>query len=65
MSLHFTSKYHPKGDGQTERVNQTLKQYLRIYCNYQQDNWSQLLLLAKFADRCQSCLVTTNHQDKI
>ena len=40
MRLHFTSGYHPEGDGQTERVNQTLEQYLRIYCNYQQDNWS-------------------------
>ncbi len=49
MKLHFTSGYHPEGDGQTERVNQTLEQYLRIYCNYQQDNWSKLLPLAEFA----------------
>jgi IS30 family transposase len=28
MTLHFTSGYHPEGDGQTERVNQTLEQYL-------------------------------------
>ena len=46
---HFTSGYHPEGDGQTERLNQTLEQYLRIYCNYQQDNWSSLLPLAEFA----------------
>ena len=25
MQLHFTSGYHPEGDGQTERTNQTLK----------------------------------------
>lgn len=49
MRLHFTSGYHPEGDGQTERVNQTLEQYLRIYCNYQQDNWSSLLPIAEFA----------------
>jgi len=49
MWLHFTSGYHPEGDGQTERMNQTLEQYLRIYCNYQQDNWSKLLPLAEFA----------------
>jgi hypothetical protein len=48
MKLHFTSGYHPEGDGQTERVNQTLEQYLRAYCNYQQDNWSELLPLAEF-----------------
>lgn len=32
-----------------EHVNQTLEQYLRVYCNYQQDNWSALLPLAEFA----------------
>ena len=28
MKLHFTSGYHPEGDGQTEHALQTLKQYL-------------------------------------
>jgi len=49
MKLHFTSGYHPEGDGQTEWMNQTLEQYLRVYCNYQQDHWSKLLPLAEFA----------------
>src|ERR1700726_3361905 len=49
MTLHFTSGYHPEGDGQTERTNQTLEQYLCCYCIYQQDNWSELLPLAEFA----------------
>ena len=49
MKLHFTSSYHPEGDGQTEHANQTLEQYLRVYCNYQQNNWSELLPLAEFA----------------
>jgi len=35
MQLHFTSGYHPEDDGQTKYMNQTLKQYLRVYCNYQ------------------------------
>ena len=26
-----------------------LEQYLHIYCNYEQDNWSKLLPLAEFA----------------
>ena len=28
MTLHFTSGYHPEGDGQTKQTNQTLEQYL-------------------------------------
>ena len=49
MQLHFTSGYHPEGNKQTEHTNQTLEQYLHIYCNYQQDNWSKLLSLVEFA----------------
>jgi len=36
-------------DGQTEWVNQILEQYLRVYINYQQDDWANLLPLAEFA----------------
>jgi len=49
MWLHFTSGYHPEGDGQTKCMNQTLEQYLHVYCNYQQDNWSELLPFVEFA----------------
>ena len=34
MKLHFTSGYHLEGDRQTKWTNQTLEQYLRIFCNY-------------------------------
>ena len=49
MWLHFTLGYHPKGNEPTECMNQTFKQYLCVYCNYQQDNWSKLLPLVEFA----------------
>jgi len=49
MELHFTSGYHPEGDGQTKCINQVLEQYLRAYTNYQQDDWSSLLPLVEFA----------------
>src|SRR5258707_18869 len=49
MELHFMSGYHPEGDGQTEHLNQVLEQYLQAYTNYQQDDWSSLLLLVEFA----------------
>lgn len=45
----LSTAFHPQTDGQTERLNQTLEQYLRSYVNKQQDNWVQLLPLAQFA----------------
>ena len=44
-----STSFHPQTDGQTERMNQTLEAYLRIFSNYQQDNWFDLLPLAEFA----------------
>src|SRR5258708_4750032 len=49
MRLHFTLGYHPEGDGQMECANQVLEQYLRVYTNYQQDDWATLLPMAEFA----------------
>jgi len=34
IRLHFTSGYHLEANGQAEWTNQTLEQYLHIYCNY-------------------------------
>jgi hypothetical protein len=36
-------------DGQIERVNQVVEQYLWCITNYHQDNWSNFLAMAKFA----------------
>ncbi|KAG0158309.1 hypothetical protein PDIDSM_5822 [Penicillium digitatum] len=49
IELRLSTAYHPQTNGQTERVNQTLKQYLRHYVNYQQDNWAGLLPTAQLA----------------
>ena len=48
VRLRKSTAFHPKTDGQTERVNQSLEQYLRQYCNYEQDNWNDLLPLAEY-----------------
>lgn len=45
----LSTAYHPQTDGQTERLNQTLEQYLRCYVNNRQDNWIALLPLAQIA----------------
>ena len=44
----FTA-YHPQTDSQTERTNQELEQYLRMYINHRQNNWSEWLAIAEFA----------------
>jgi hypothetical protein len=40
--------YHPQTDGQSERTNQWLEQYLRIFGNYSQNDWANWLPLAQY-----------------
>jgi len=49
IERRLSTAFHPQTDGQTERTNSTLEQYLRAYVNYQQDNWKELLPMAEFA----------------
>ena len=42
------TSYHPKNDGQTERVNQRIQGYLRNYVIGQQKSWATLLHLGEF-----------------
>ena len=39
----------PQTDGQTERLNRTLEEMLRIYTTYHQDQWDEYLPAAEFA----------------
>lgn len=45
----MSTAFHPQTDGQTERVNQTVEQYLRFFCNYEQDNWVEMIPMAEYA----------------
>lgn len=45
----LSTAFHPQTDGQTERMNQTLEQYLRIYCSEKQGSWPETLQYAEFA----------------
>ncbi|MBW0469499.1 hypothetical protein O181_009214 [Austropuccinia psidii MF-1] len=49
ISRHLSIAFHPETDGQKERVNQILEQYLWMYVIYHQDDWHTWLLLAEFA----------------
>ena len=41
--------FHPQTDGQTERMNQELEQYLRFFVEYRQKDWLEWLAAAEFA----------------
>ena len=45
----LSTAFHPQTDGQTERNNQTLEQYLRCFIDVNQRSWPTLLQFAKFA----------------
>jgi len=49
VDRRLSTAFHPQTDGQTERVNASMEQYLRIFTSYQQDDWVQWLPLAEFA----------------
>jgi hypothetical protein len=44
-----STAYHPQTDGQTERVNQEIEQYLRVFINHRQTDWPEWLPLATFS----------------
>ena len=44
----MSTAYYPQTDGQTERVNQILEQYLCCYVDELQDDWTRLLSSAEF-----------------
>jgi hypothetical protein len=44
----LSSAYHLQTDGQSERTNQWLEQYLRIFGNYSQNDWANWLPLAQY-----------------
>jgi hypothetical protein len=49
IKTSLSTAFHPQTDGQTERVNQEIETYLRIFVNQRQDDWSEWLPLAEFA----------------
>lgn len=47
--LRFSTAFHPQTDGQSERANRTLEEYLRHFIGPRQDDWDQYLDLAEYA----------------
>jgi transposase InsO family protein len=55
-----STAYHPQTDGQSERANQTVEQYLRIFIDYHQDDWKEWLALAEFSYNNSTHAATKN-----
>jgi hypothetical protein len=48
IQQNVSTAFHPRTDGQSERMNQWIETYLRQFVNGRQDNWSALLPMAEF-----------------
>ena len=49
IQQNISTTYHPRTDGQSERTNQWLEQYLRFWVNERQNDWAKYLPIAEFA----------------
>jgi hypothetical protein len=49
IKVNTSTAYHPRTDGQSERSNQWLEQWLRPWTNFAQNNWCKYLPFAEFA----------------
>ena len=49
VEIKLLIAFHQQTDGQTEKTNKELEQYLRIYINYRQSNWLEWLATTEFA----------------
>jgi hypothetical protein len=68
INHRLSTPFHAQGVAQTERQNEAMKQYLRAFCNYEQDNWVELLPLPVFAynnsmhhSTCMTLFGANNH----
>ena len=49
ITRNLSTTFHFQTDDQIERQNSIIKQYLRTYVNFEQDDWIALLFITKFA----------------
>jgi len=49
IKTKLLTAFHPQTDGQTERMNQELEQYLQFFIKHRQKDWPEWLAMAEFA----------------
>ena len=49
IKTKLSTAFHPQTDGQTERINQKLEQYLRFFIEHRQKDWPEWMAAAEFA----------------
>lgn len=49
VQLRMSSSKHPQTDGASEVMNRMVENYIRCFCNYEQNDWDLLLPFAEFA----------------
>jgi len=48
IKTKLSTVFHPQTDGQTERMNQELEQYLQFFIEHRQKDWPEWLVVAEF-----------------
>jgi transposase InsO family protein len=48
VKQNISSAYHPQTDGQSEKTNQHVETASRIFGNFRQDDWSDLLPIVQY-----------------
>ena len=48
IQTKLSTAYHPQTDGQTERLNQDVEQYLRLFVSQRQNDWPEWIACAEF-----------------
>jgi len=49
IKTKLSTAFHPQTDGQTERMNQEVEQYLRFFIEHRQKDWLEWLAMVEFA----------------
>jgi len=65
IQTKLSTAYYPQMDGQMERINQELEQYLRVFIDHRQEQWPDWLGTAEFAYNNKIHATTKNSLFKV